>query len=383
MLSAATAPRDPAVPRATVVIVRALEILVFVGLPLVDACFNFYWVSRGQGLFDFRTFWQAGHDVLHGRSPYPHTLPTSATGGTFRPFVYPASAAYFMVPFALIPWQAAEVLWLLLGVAALLLTLRLLDVRDWRCYGLVFLWPAVGSALGNGSISAVLVCACAALWRFRSRPYVAAAFLSLLVVFKLYLWPLGVWLLATRRIRATALSVAMTAAATLAGWALIGFAGLRTYPDLLSRLSILVGEESYSPYAFFRSVGAGQEAARTLMFLGGAALLAATVLYARRSDQLAFVLAIGATFVFSPIVWPHYFVLIVVPIALASPEFGGLWLLPIAAWLATAAWSNKNPGLIGFALVVYGATLVLAARRVRRSTQDRVVVPRVLRPAVK
>src|SRR5690348_8868957 len=229
-MSAATAPVTPAAPRAQVVFIRTLEVLVFAGLPLLYISVLGYYIVKAHGLFDFKTFWQAGHDVLHGNSPYPAVLPTHANGATFRPFVYPAPAAFLLAPFSLLPWLVAEGVWLVLGTAAVLLTLRLLDVRDWRCYGTIFMWPAVWSALGNGSVTLVLVCVCAALWRYRDRPYVAGFLLTLLIVFKLYLWPLAVWLLVTRRVRATVISVSTTVVVTLAGWALIGFAGFHQYP---------------------------------------------------------------------------------------------------------------------------------------------------------
>src|SRR5207245_1182995 len=55
---------------------------------------------------DFLSFWQAGRSVLHGQSPYPalSSLPSVAHSLTFAPFVYPAPAAYWMVPFALLPF---------------------------------------------------------------------------------------------------------------------------------------------------------------------------------------------------------------------------------------------------------------------------------------
>jgi hypothetical protein len=385
MVSASTALREPAAPRAQVVVVRGLELLVFVGLPLANAVLFCFFIVRAHGLFDFRTFWQAGHDVLAGRSPYPADLPTHASSATFRPFVYPAPAAVFMAPFAMLPWLVAEGVWMVLGVAAIFVTLWLLEVRDWRCYGAVFMWPALWSSLGNGSVSLILLCACAALWRFRARPYVAGCLLALLVVFKLYLWPLAVWLLVTRRVRATVVSIGAAAAAAVVGWAMIGFAGLREYPSLLGRLSTLVGGESYSPYAFAKSLGAGAGGARLAMLACGALVLLGVFVYARRGrDETAFIMGIGATFVLSPIVWPHYFVLLVVAVAVVSPELDAGWLLPIGAWYATTAWSDGHPIKIGLALVVYGLTFVWAVRRSTGSARrSGLIAPSLLRPAVK
>jgi len=50
----------------------------------------------------------------------------------------------------------------------------------------------------------------------------------------------------------------------------------------------------------------------------------------RRSFGLAVMAGIAA----SPIVWPHYLTLVFVPIALLSPRFSALWLVPLLAYLA-------------------------------------------------
>ena len=68
-----------------------------------------------------------------------------------------------------------------------------------------------------------------------------------LVVFKLYFWPLGLWLIATRRWRAAFASVVTAVVGMLAGYAVVGFSGLRDYPRILDRLTSLVADQSYSP----------------------------------------------------------------------------------------------------------------------------------------
>ena len=41
---------------------------------------------------------------------------------------------------------------------------------------------------------------------------------------------------------------------------------------------------------------------------------------------------LGATLALSPIVWLHYLVVLLVPMAIARPRFTPLWLLPILLW---------------------------------------------------
>src|SRR5438067_4726579 len=96
-------------------------------------------VTGERNLSDFLSFWNAGRRVIHGESPYPSigSLPAVADPSTFAPFVYPAPAAFAVVPFAVLPFAVAASLWLAVSMGSIALALRLLDVRDWRCYGAV------------------------------------------------------------------------------------------------------------------------------------------------------------------------------------------------------------------------------------------------------
>jgi hypothetical protein len=359
MPSAAPAVSDSRAFRRLAAVRRGSELVLFGLIPVVFMGAFVLEFALGFHTFDFHTFWRSGRDVLQGQSPYPASLPLVAHQVTFRPFVYPAPAAVLIAPLALVPYAAADIIWWTIGVAAVWLALRLLGVRDWRCYGAAFASMPVFTALGNGSVSALLLLGTAALWRYRSQAWVAAGVLAGLVAAKLFLWPLGVWLLATRRLRACVLSVVIAAAGTVAGWAAIGFAGMREYPHLLDRLTALVAADSYSPYALFRAFGASSGLARLLVFAAGAALLAGVLAIARRpeGDRRAFTLAVAAALVLSPIVWPHYLVLLFVPIALAQPEVGLAWSAPIGLWLVNASWSDGDPRLIAPVLAVTGALL--------------------------
>jgi hypothetical protein len=356
MLSAATAPAETFGGRLLLAARRTGVLVGFFGLPLLMAGLFGLSLARGLHPFDFHTFWWSGHDVLHGRSPYPASLPHVAHQKTFRPFVYPAPAAYAMVPFTLLPIGIANVVWALLGVGAILATLHVLGVRDWRCYGAILLWPSVWSSMINGAISALLVLGCALLWRYRDRTWIAGAIVAALVVFKLYLWPLGFFLLATRRLRATAAGVVIAATSTVGAWAALSFAGMREYPQVIDRLSSLVGAQSYSPYALFVSAGASESTARVLMFGFGAAMLVAVVAFARRPDRerAAFILAIAASLVLTPIVWPHYLVLLAVIVALVRRGVGLAWVAPTALWPLLPAWSGGSEPRIAAVLALTG-----------------------------
>jgi hypothetical protein len=78
------------------------------------------------------------------------------------------------------------------------------------------------------------------------------------------------------------------------------------------------------------------------------------------SDRQAFVLAIAAAFLFSPIVWTHYLALLVVPIAITRRTLTPLWFVPLAMWATTGQSDGQAWRVVlGFAVwtVVLGAAL--------------------------
>jgi hypothetical protein len=208
-----------------------------------------------------------------------------------------------------------------------------------------------------------------------------------MIVLKVFLWPMLIWLAVTRRAVSALTALVLAAVASIIGWAVLGFAGIRAYPHLLDLLSRVLQGKSYSLVAFGLSLGAGATAARALAIAVGLACIGLIAWRGRvsRSDAWTFTLAVGAALALSPIVWLHYFVLLLVPIAIASPRLGPLWLLPLAFWVVggqstdpviwghdsgpTAALSGPSVGNAW--VIAYGvgvAAIVVAAAAVRSST---------------
>jgi len=120
----------------------------------------------------------------------------------------------------------------------------------------------------------------------------------------------------------------------LALWSLLDFDGLERYPAMLNRLTELEAEHSYSLVGAFAELGLGLDAARVAAFVIGVVLVVACVVIARRGEDFqAFTLALAAALAFSPIIWLHYFVLLVVPLAIARPRFSAIWLMPLVLFL--------------------------------------------------
>ena len=316
---------------------RVATVAVFGILPIALMAYGFYAtlrLSTANSYWDFHPFWNAGRDVLHGRSPYPP--PSAAVLAHEKSFVYPAPAALLMAPFALLPFTIAATLFALLLTAAVPAALYVVGVRDWRCYGIALLSEPVLIGVTLDTVSPLLLLALAATWRLRDRLWPAACVLAAAVVLKIFLWPLLLWFALTRRLATAAAATGLIVLTTLAAWAVIAFRGLGDYAHELRILNHLLQGKGYSLVSLGLSLGGGRILAQALPFVVGACILALVALKGRQSpgsDRLTFTLAVAATLALSPIVWLHYLVLLFVPIAIASPTLSVLWAIPLTLWV--------------------------------------------------
>ena len=337
------------------------EILFFGVLPLmyVISMYRSNFTDAG-GFFDLHVFWRAGQDVLAGHSPYPS--PHEITLGRENNFVYPAPMALLFAPLGLASFQLAAAVFTSILFAAIAGSLWLLDVRDWRCYGAALLPMTTMTAISTGTVGPLILLGAAALWRFRDRKAVAAVIACAVVVAKLFMWPLLIWLAATGRLRTAVTALVAAVLVSITGWVALGFAGFTTYPSMLSTLTRVEGGRSYSLYALFQSAGASPTSARLALLILGAALIAAIILLARRpgGDERSFCLSLAAALLLSPIVWAHYLILLIIPIALARPRLSPLWLAPLAFWLAT--YTAHNHGSTSRIILALAITLAIFVR---------------------
>jgi hypothetical protein len=324
--------------------------------------------SPADWAFDFRQFWQGANDAVEGRSPYPSEALLATSGDHLDPegirdvfrFPYPAGALVVLAPFGLLSFHAAAAVWSALLIASVLAALALLGVRDWRVLAVVVASAPLISSVRLGTLTPVLVLLLAAAWRWRDRPWVGGSTIALAVSLKLFVWPAVVWLLATRRYAAAIVAAALAAALTIGAWAALGFDGLAEYPELLRRLTDVVADRGYSLVALGTELGLLSGVAEALPWLVGLALLVAVVRFGRRADgdAMAFSLAIVAALALTPIVWMHYFALLLVPLAVTSPRFTWAWLLLLGFWVLPG---QENDGELLWIVVAAVLTCAVAA----------------------
>ena len=220
--------------------------------------------------------------------------------------VWPMAAVLPVVPLTALPPDVADWLATALVLASLVGALWLLDVRDWRIYGVVLLWPAVIEAIQTANASLPLTLLVAVMWRYRDRAGIAGAALGYAVAVKLFLWPVVVWLALIGRRSAAAVAAAVAAASLLL---VLPFIGLADYVRLLRNIGETFEHEAYTPFALLTDLGVPDTAARAITIAFGLGVLA--LAWRRRSLGLA----LAAALVLSPIVWRHFFTLLLVPLA--------------------------------------------------------------------
>lgn len=319
---------------------RAAQHLLFGLVPVVATLFLVAYQFKIHAVaLDFHVaYYPAARRLLDGLSPY--ALSRSAVAHGYG-FVYPALSAVLMVPLALIGRSAAQAIYMLACIACVPATLLTLRVRDWRIYGLVLLWLPVFVGWQGGNVTLPLMLIAALTWRHRASPAVAGLLVALAISVKPFVWPLWIWLVATRRFRAAGLALAWGVAVNLVAWALVGYGQIGRFLELSGQDASALWRQGYGVPAVAHHLGLGRVAGGALLLGLALALLVAVLArgFGRGSndrhadrDSRALTLAVALMLVASPLVWVHYFALLLVPLAVRRPRLGPVWALPLLMW---------------------------------------------------
>jgi hypothetical protein len=329
--------------------------LWFIGIAVIAGLVG---MSAAEGLlaWDVRfAYLPAAEAILDGESPYPAVDDPILEDQ--KGYVYPPQLVLLLVPLTVLPVPVASFLVALGMLALVFATLYVLEIGDLRCYAAAAIWVPTISGVLLGNVSIPLAFALAIVWRYRDALWPPAVSLGLAVSAKLLLWPMFVWALAMRRVRTVALALGVGALVTVAAWGVIGFAGVAEYPDLLERLSEIQSERSYSIVGMASTLGLAESVGQVATLVVGGALLVGCFVLGRRGDEeRSFTCAVAATLALSPIVWLHYLVLLLVPLAILRPRFSLIWLLPVVLWVSprpgyAEGYETFMPGLVAATIV--------------------------------
>lgn len=324
-------------------------------------------VAVAHGIFanDFHDgYWPAARALLEGHSPIGPTPTAALSTGQF---VYPPIAALLLSPFGLLPRGVGDVVMTLITVLSVGGALHVLGVRDPRCYAVAMLWFPVFSGIQNANLSLPLVVGVALAWRYRQRALIVASCVALCVAVKLFLWPLLLWLAVTRW-RTAALTVLIAAVLSLAGWAVVGFDQVPYFLHVLGADERFGAPLAYTSHALMLGLGVPSAASHLVAYALGACVLVAVAVVGRRTDgdRPAFILALAAALLLSPLVWLHYLTLLLVPLAITRPRLGLVWFLPLVTFGFSQPPGRPAVWEVAVVLVVLCATFAAALTDTRR-----------------
>lgn len=338
--------------------------LLPIAIGLFSAVFAVYAVivviHKDRFGIDFHyAFWPAAVRVVHGLSPYvnPHS-PIVARG---EAFVYPAPAALLVAPFGWLGRDVGSGIFTSLMILAIPATLWTLAVRDWRVYTIVFLWTPIFWAWETANITTLLALGVAVAWRRREHPVICGAALACVISLKIFLWPMGLWLLATRRYAALGWALGIGAVLNAVSWLVLGTGEIGRYTRLVTALTHAEERRAYSLISFSLHHGVGRPVAYAVGLSVAAAVMVACVVAGRRGRDLdALALGLAASILASPLVWLHYFALLLVPVAITRPRLSPVWGMPIMLWLCSP--TRPHDGQLFLCLAVAAVMLATTLR---------------------
>jgi hypothetical protein len=333
--------------------------------------------------YDFLAYHAAASRVLAGLPAYDTSF--EAAGG-FGLFYYPPTFIPLVLPFGLLGASAATWAWIGLLLAAFGIGTAVLPVRRDVRWTVVLLaglsWPFL-YAVKLGQVGPLLFLLMAIGWRWMERGPVLGASVALGAAIKIQPGLILAWALLTRRWAAV-----VTGAAVLLGLAAVAtlVAGPGAWTDflaLITRVSDpITTPHNFTPGAVAFQLGAPREVAVLVQYASmGAALLAVLVTALRLAAVPSYLVAVIASQLLSPILWDHYALLLLLPVAWLL-ERGHRW--GVVFVLATPLFLvGLLPALV-YPVAFWACLLAVAAvgLRDRRTTPSAASTPTVPRPAV-
>jgi hypothetical protein len=295
-------------------------------------------------------------EMLAGRNPYP---PPDFDPTVAPNFVWPPFTAFLHAPLTVLPVGAADLVMVVLGLALFALALWLVDVRDWRVFGVLALWPQVAGEMRVSHLTPALCVLAALAWRSRDSRLAPGVAVGAAVALKFFVWPLGLWLASLRRYSAAGLAALIASASLLL---VLPFTSLDRYVRALLQLGRGFDQDSYTLFGLVVQSGGSETLGRIITFAAGALLLAATWRYR------SFALALAAALTLSPIVWLDYFAVAAVPLAIVRPRLSFVWFLPIGTWgMSGAGIDTGDASETIRLLLVFAVVFAIAFRAERRA----------------
>jgi alpha-1,2-mannosyltransferase len=283
--------------------------------------------------YDFLAYHAAASRVLDGLPAYDTSF--EAAGG-FGLFYYPPTFIPLVLPFGLLPAVSATWAWVALLLVALAGGVAAMPVRTRTKWLVVLLagcsWPFL-YAVKLGQVGPLLFFLFAVGWRHLDRPVVLGLTGALGAAIKIQPGLVLAWALLTRRWAAVAVGAVVLAVLAVAATPVAGQGSWSDFLLLIGRVSDpITTPHNVTPGAVAYQAGVPRDVA-ALIQSAAMVIVALAVVYAalRRPPAVSYLVVVVASQLLSPILWDHYAMLLLLPVAWLVDR-GRTWaaLIPLA-----------------------------------------------------
>ncbi len=313
-------------------IVASLVFVVTVGATLAVA---------GDTLgFDFLAYHQAALRLIDGAQLYDLNFQT--TGG-FGLFYYPPTFAPFILPLGLLSATAAVWGWIAVLVGAFWLGVAILPtsrtVRWWIVLLAGLSWPFV-YAVKLGQVGPLLFVLFAMGWRWLDDPVRVGTSAAVGAAIKLQPGILFVWAVLARRWAAVVVGAVALALLAFASTILATVDAWSDFATLVRQVGDPIRtEHNFTPGAVAYQLGVAADLASGIQGVSTVLVLAAIAVAVRwATAEASYLVAVIASQLLSPILWDHYAMILLLPVA---------YLLSAGRWWALAIPLATSVALVG------------------------------------
>jgi hypothetical protein len=286
--------------------------------------------------YDFLAYHGAAVRLLHGQPLYDMGFRT--TGG-FGLFYYPPTFAPLILFFGLLSATTAVWAWTALLIASFGVGTAILPISRTVRWWIVLLaglsWP-FAYAVKLGQVGPVLFLLFAIGWRWLDDPVRLGVSVALGTAIKLQPAIIFVWAALTRRWTAVAVGAVVLAALAILATVLAGPSVWSDFFTLVRQVSDpITTPHNFTPGAIAYQLGVSAGVAGVIQLASAVVVLGAVVVAARLATaEASYLVAVIASQLLSPVLWDHYAMLLLLPVAYLCAA-GRWWALLIPLVTAT------------------------------------------------
>jgi hypothetical protein len=277
--------------------------------------------------YDFHAYHAAVLRLLAGQPPYDLNYDIA---GPYGLFLYPPTFIPLVLPWGLLPADVATWTWTAGLIATFATGVAVLPVRrsvQWWTVLLAGLsWPFV-YAVKLGQVGPLLFLLFAVGWRWMGRGPVLGATGALGAAIKIQPGLILAWALLTRRWTAVLWGALVLVALAVLATLVAGIGAWGDFLVLIGRVSDpITTPHNFTPGAVAYQMGVPRDTAALIQWTSMAAAATVVVVTALRMGAVpSYLVAVIASQLLSPILWDHYALLLLLPVA---------WMLDRGHWWA-------------------------------------------------